>query len=421
MTKSTLQSINLSTERPSSPHPVLNLGFRIFFLSASIFAILTMLKWAHITFATQFAFSVGDIVPMYWHGHEMIFGYALALIAGFLLTAVKTWTNQPMPYGWKLLGIFLPWALARGLYLLNGVHNNAWLWLAMVGDTLFWLLTCFYVIKPIWAVRQKRQIGIVAKLLLLFIAQTWFYVALSKGAWGGLHMSLLFAFYLIIGVVLTIGRRVMPMFIERGIAEGGAVIQPVKNSDTLDKISLFGFFGFFLTDVFVSAVWQNSLVDGLISVFALTVAVSNFIRLKNWYLAGIWSRPLLWSLWLAFFGMAVGFVMFALQPWLGFSHSLAMHTVALAGVGLMTLAMMARVSLGHTGRSVHHPVKGVSGIFICMLLAWAIRSFMPLIAPADSYLIGVGIAQGLWILAFLWFVISYAKILCSPRTDGLFG
>lgn len=419
-----MQPISLPTKRPSSPHPVLNLGFRIFFLSAGIFAVLSMLKWSHITFATHFAFGTGDIVPMFWHGHEMIFGYGLALIAGFLLTAVKTWTNQPMPYGWKLLAIVVPWLVARGIYLTNGTHLNSLTRIACLGDVIFWLLTAYFVIKPIWAVRQKRQIGIVAKLLLLFIAQLWFYIALFNQAWTAVQMSLLFAFYLIIGVVLTIGRRVMPMFIERGIAEGSKVEQTVKNSDLLDKVSLFSFFGFFLTDVFLTHVgdWGQSVaIKGLISLFALTVAVSNLLRLKNWHLTGIWSRPLLWSLWLAFFGMAVGFILFAIQPWAGFSHSLAMHTVALSGVGLMTLAMMSRVSLGHTGRNIYHPVKGVAGIFVCMILAWLCRGLLPFLVGADNYLLTLGLAQGFWIVAFLWFVISYASILTSPRPDGLFG
>lgn len=416
-----MQPISLATPRPHSPHPVLNLGFRIFFLSAGIFAVLSMLKWSHITFATHFAFTAHDMLPMVWHGHEMIFGYGLALIAGFLLTAVKTWTNQPMPYGWQLFGIYLPWLVARLLYLGNGIAVNGLTYVACMADMLFWLLAIYFVIKPIWVVKQKRQIGIVAKLLLLLIAQSWFYIALFSQAWTAVQMSLLLAFYLIIGVVLTIGRRVMPMFIERGIAEGGKVVQTVKNSDRLDRLSMLSFFGFFLTDVFLTHWTEHIIVKVMVSLFALAVAVINLLRLKNWHLAGIWSRPLLWSLWLAFFGMAVGFILFAIQPWAGFSHSLAMHTVAVAGVGLMTLAMMARVSLGHTGRDIHHPVKGVSGIFICLIVAWLCRGVLPLLVGTDNYLLTLGLAQGFWIAGFLWFVISYAKILLSPRPDGLFG
>lgn len=413
-----MQTINMPTKRPTSPHPILNLGFRIFFLSAGIFAILSMLKWSHITFATKFAFDpLTQIMPFYWHGHEMIFGYGLALIAGFLLTAVKTWTSQPMPYGYKLLIIFLPWAFARIIYLANGIQINALTMLAGFFDLLFWLLTVFYVVKPIYKVRQKRQIGIVVKMSLLLLCQICFYVALANKDLVLMKGSLLAGFYLIIGVVLTIGRRVMPMFIERGIAEGGEVVHKVKNSDLLDRLSLFGFFAFFVCDIFLT---NFDWAKWLIAVSALVVAVANLLRLKNWHLPQIWRRPLLWSLWLSFFGMTVGFVLFALAPFGLISHSLALHAVSLAGVGLMTLAMMSRVSLGHTGRSVHNPPKTVALIFICMVMAWLVRVLWGWFVPS-LYFASLGIAQGFWIMAFLLFVISYARILASPRTDGLFG
>lgn len=413
-----MQQIQFPSKRPTSPHPVLNLGFRIFFLSAGIFAVFSMLKWSHITFATKFAFDAQtQIMPFYWHGHEMIYGYGLALIAGFLLTAVKTWTSQPMPYGYKLLAIFLPWALARLIFLVNGIELNQLTYLAGIFDIIFWLLTAFFVIKPIYTVRQKRQIGIVIKLLFLLIAQLSFYYALFSQNLPLVQGSLLAGFYLIIGVVFTIGRRVMPMFIERGIAEGGEVIHKVKNSDFLDKLSLISFFAFFVLEVFLN---NFNFSRCLISVSAVLVAVSNFLRLKNWYLPQIWSRPLLWSLWLSFFGMSLGFLLLGLYPWGFISHSLALHAVSLSGIGLMTLAMMSRVSLGHTGRSVHNPPKVVGTIFVCMVLAWLFRVVMGWLLPAQ-YLISVGIAQGFWIVAFVIFVFAYAKILTSPRTDGLFG
>ena len=357
-----MQQIKLPNKPPYSPHPVLNLGFRIFFLGAAVFAILTMLKWAYITFATRFEFDgTHQMMPFYWHGHEMLYGYALAVIAGFLLTAVKAWTQQSMPYGYKLLVIFVPWALARVLFLANGININTGTLIAAASDIIFWLLTAFFVILPIYRVRQKRQIGIVAKLLLLFIGQVWFYVALFTQNNNGMHMSLLFGLYLIVGVVLTIGRRVMPMFIERGIATGGEVRQKVKNSDLLDRLSLLGFFAFMISDVFLTGDRWAVCVSGTA---AVVIAISNLIRLKNWYLPGIWSKPLVWSLWLSFLGMVIGFFLFALVPFGIINHSLAMHAVGISGIGLMTLAMMSRVSLGHTGRNIHQPPKTVTVIFI---------------------------------------------------------
>ncbi|QCR85488.1 NnrS family protein [Moraxella osloensis] len=413
-----MQQIRLPNKPPYSPHPVLNLGFRIFFLGAAVFAILTMLKWAYITFATRFEFDgTNQMMPFYWHGHEMLYGYALAVIAGFLLTAVKAWTQQSMPYGYKLLVIFVPWALARVLFLANGININTGTLIAAASDIIFWLLTASFVILPIYRVRQKRQIGIVAKLLLLFIGQVWFYVALFTQNNNGMHMSLLFGLYLIVGVVLTIGRRVMPMFIEHGIATGGEVRQKVKNSDLLDRLSLLGFFAFMLSDVFLTGYRWAVCASGTA---ALVIAISNLIRLKNWYLPEIWSKPLLWSLWLSFFGMVIGFFLFVLVPFGIINHSLAMHAVVISGIGLMTLAMMSRVSLGHTGRNIHQPPKTVTVIFISMTMAWLARAVLGWILP-DYYFATLAMAQAFWIVAFLVFVASYSGILTLPRTDKLFG
>ena len=413
-----MQQIRLPNKPPYSPHPVLNLGFRIFFLGAAVFAILTMLKWAYITFATRFEFDgTNQMMPFYWHGHEMLYGYALAVIAGFLLTAVKAWTQQSMPYGYKLLVIFVPWALARVLFLANGININTGTLIAAASDIIFWLLTASFVILPIYRVRQKRQIGIVAKLLLLFIGQVWFYVALFTQNNNGMHMSLLFGLYLIVGVVLTMGRRMMPMFIERGIATGGEVRQKVKNSDLLDRLSLLGFFAFMLSDVFLTGYRWAVCASGTA---ALVIAISNLIRLKNWYLPEIWSKPLLWSLWLSFFGMVIGFFLFVLVPFGIINHSLAMHAVVISGIGLMTLAMMSRVSLGHTGRNIHQPPKTVTVIFISMTMAWLARAVLGWILP-DYYFATLAMAQAFWIVAFLVFVASYSGILTLPRTDKLFG
>ena len=209
----------------------------------------------------------------------------------------------------------------------------------------------------------------------------------------------------------------MPMFIERGIAEGGEVQQKVKNSDLLDRLSLASFFAFMVSDVFLTGYRWAVCVSGTA---ALVIAITNLIRLKNWYLPGIWAKPLLWSLWLGFFGMAVGFLLFALVPFGIISHSLAMHAVVISGIGLMTLAMMSRVSLGHTGRNIHQPPTTVSFIFGCMMVAWVARVIVGWLLP-EYYFATLAIAQVFWTVAFLIFVMSYAGILSSPRTDKLFG
>ena len=118
--------------------------------------------------------------------------------------------------------------------------------------------------------------------------------------------------------------------------------------------------------------------------------------------------------------MVIGFFLFVLVPFGIINHSLAMHAVVISGIGLMTLAMMSRVSLGHTGRNIHQPPKTVTVIFISMTMAWLARAVLGWILP-DYYFATLAMAQAFWIVAFLVFVASYAPILTLPRTDKLFG
>lgn len=407
------------SKRPSSVHPILNLGFRVFFVGASLFAVAIMLLW---TLVLQgIAPFKHTISPFVWHGHEMIFGYALAVVAGFLLTAVKMWTGQLMPYGCKLLGIFVLWLLARLLWLaLHAVSSDILMILAFASDMLFWFLTSFAVSLAVYRARQKRQIGIIAKLLLLFCSHVVFYVAIWANNADLQTLALYFALYLVIGVVLTIARRVLPFFISKGVGvdnqgkPNGITIEQ-KNSDVLDKISLLSFVGFVVCDLFLP-------YEKIASLFAVICFVANIWRLKNWYHQGIWQKPLLWSLVIAFFGMISGLLLIAIYPFVASSlnlHSLGIHGLALFGIGLMTLAMMARVSLGHTGRNIHMPPKTIGLIFVLMIISGLCRVLMPLLF--DEYMVWLLISQITWIMAFVLFGISYIAILSKPRTDGLFG
>ncbi|UTO06016.1 NnrS family protein [Moraxella sp. FZLJ2107] len=404
-----------------SPHPLLNLGFRVFFLSSAVFAIITMLLW-HYALIVSPSVMLKDfgISLFYWHGHEMVFGYALAVIAGFLLTAVKAWTSVPMPVGWKLFGIYLPWLVARvlfaaALFIADDVVKGVLL-IALMADVIFWALVTAVVTRAVWLVRQKRQAGIVAKLVLLLLCQLGFLLASSVGYTGGQWLSLYVALFLVIGVVLTIGRRVLPFFIEKGVTVGkdrkptGEQVS-LPNAAWRDRMSLVSFVVFvigFLADV-----------PWLLSLGAAVCAFINAWRLIGWHHHGIWIKPLLWSLYLSFWGMVAAFVMLSVTPILDLPINAGVHLLALTGIGMMTVAMMARVSLGHTGRNIHEPPRLVGVMFALMIGCVLVRSALPLFV--DDYMALIAYAQGLWMICFVLFVIGFGRMLMQPRVDGVMG
>ncbi|MGM8898424.1 MULTISPECIES: NnrS family protein [unclassified Psychrobacter] len=420
--KAVMQSINLPSKPPSSPHPILNLSFRIFFSAAAVFAIVMMVLWSFV-FTGHTDIDAQVLNPLYWHGHEMIYGYALAVVAGFLLTAVKTWTGVMMPHGYKLLSIFSCWLLARLSWLAFGLgitiagSSISLLYAAAVFDLLFIGSMAFVIIRAVLQVKQYKQMGILAKLALLTLGNGLCYWGIVNADMSTTRVGIYLGFYLIIGLVLTIGRRVVPFFIERGLslpnAAGVKETVSLRNSKVQDIASLLFFLAFFIVDVF----YPNPY---LLSVTAFGVAVVNIVRLVGWYHRGIWQKPLLWSLYIAFMGMCLSFLLYALQPWLGYAHSIAMHGLAIAGVGMMTVTMMTRVSLGHTGRSIHQPPKTVNIMYILMVLVFMSRVLLPL-ADMSHYLLWIMIAQGAWIACFVLFCISYLPMLARPRPDGLFG
>lgn len=416
MSKLIMQS---PTRKPYSPHPVLNMGFRVFFLGGALFAVITMALWMFVYTGKLSLGSGLALHTFYWHGHEMLYGYTLAIIAGFLLTAVQTWTSVTMPYGYHLLGIFTSWGLGRlcwALIAFSAGATNALVlvWLAFLFDMLFMAWLTIIITRAVVIAKQRRQIAIVSKVILLVVTNALFYIGLVMQSFELQRIGIYLGLYFIIGLVLTVGRRVFPFFLEKGLSVGQVSPITVKNSKALDVLSLVFYLVFCFSDVF----FDNPFV---VSISALATAAVNMVRLINWHHPGIWKKPLLWSLYLAFWGMVGAFILFALQAYnLIGNHFIAVHALVLSGIGLMTIAMMSRVALGHTGRNIHQPPKTVPWIFLLMIATFVTRVILPLFAM-ESYILWVMIAHTTWLLSFIMYCISYTPILSKERIDGAFG
>ncbi|MBI5750814.1 MAG: NnrS family protein [Hydrogenophilales bacterium] len=390
--------------KPPHPFALFNLGFRPFFLLAGLFSIVAVLLWGGIIVygwpAPRMVYALSQ-----WHAHEMIYGYAMAVVAGFLLTAVRNWTNVPTVTGQPLGGLAALWLAAR----VAGLAMPQQVWLMAGLDVAFNLLLCVAIAQPIIRAKQKQQAGILLIMALLTLGNALFYSGalgyLAQGIAWGLYGGL----YLIISLIFVMARRVVPFFIERGV-EYEVMLQ---NRAWVDRSSLILLLLFLIAEVFLR--W-----DGIAAGLAALLAGVHGVRLHGWHTPGIWRKPLLWVLFVGYAGAVFGFLLKALTPVLGLSPTLAVHAFALGGISMMTVGMMARVALGHTGRSIQEPVRGLPPIFILLAAAFVARVLLPLAAPAH-YLVWLAFAQAFWISAYALFFLIYLPILIKPRVDGMPG
>lgn len=398
----TNNSSGVSSNPGTSRMALFALGFRPFFLGASILAIIAMGLWVGLwRFGLPLEFSV--LSSSLWHAHELIYGYGMAVIAGFLLTAVRNCTGLQTPSGLKLCALFLCWAVARVIFF----FGDAYLTAAAIFDMVFVIALTVGAGAPIVRVRQWRQLAIVSKLVLLGGGNLLFYAGalgyLEQGARWGVYTGL----YLVIGLILTMGRRVIPAFIEGGV---GYSVE-LTNRRWLDLSSMILFVLFFILDTFTE-------LRGIAGWLAAALFLLHSIRAAGWHTPGIWRKPLLWSLYCAYLFIISGFGFYALSVFSDFSsYVLAIHAFAVGGIGLITISMMGRVSLGHTGRDVHAPPGALGWALALVALAFMVRVVLPM-ADAQHYLLWLLLSALAWVLGFTVFLIVYFPILLRPRADG---
>jgi len=202
---------------------------------------------------------------------------------------------------------------------------------------------------------------------------------------------------------------VIPFFIERGCDT------PVQLTYRawLDVAILACYLLFAIAEIFVSSAILSALLAG-------ALVILNLVRLWDWHTPGIWRKPLLWVLYVAYLWITFGFLLKAGTLLGGLSPSLAVHAFTVGGIGMMTLGMMARVSLGHTGRNVFDPPRVVNGMFLLLGAAAVVRVLLPLL-DFGHYTQWILLSQWLWMAAFALFVLVYAPILVKPRIDGRYG
>lgn len=382
---------------------VLQFGFRPFFLLAGLHASLFLPIWVLVWVFGWPLTAVAD--PIAWHAHEMLFGFAAAGLAGFLLTAVPSWTGAAplhgqrlaiLAAGWLVARVFAlwPWSLANGLY--------------MAADLGFWLLLGASVAPGILA-RNARRNGVIVLMLVAMIAANlaWHLDALrvlDSVGYRALHAGLgLFCL-----AISVIGGRIVPAFTLGGMRQAGAPVTIVPQG----RLDLAAIVCLAVAFIFEAAGLAQEVAG---AVFA-AAALLHGVRLAGWQGWRTLRVPLVWSLHLGYAFLVLGL---ALKAAAGFGlapPTAGVHALGSGAVGLMLLAVMTRAALGHSGRPLVAPPAAVAAY----LLAGAGALIRVLVALTGGWepLMGMAAAGLLWAAGFIAFVLGYAPILLRPRIDG---
>jgi len=365
---------------PGGRRALLALGFRPFYLLAGAYAALGVPVWA-----LQYLDWLPIVDPL-WHAHEMLFGYAFAVIAGFLLTAVRAWTGVPTPAGAALASIAALWLCARVLAFFS-------LPAAALADAVFALALAWGIGRPLVLSRNRNWFFIVL-VLALGAASSAFQLLPRAALATGLNLVLL--------VMVIIGGRVIPGFTNNAIPGAGA-----RRVAALESACIASVVVLLATDLFAS---------NFSAVIALAAAGLHAARLALWAPLKTRARPILWILHVSYAWVVVHLALRGCAEFGLATEALATHALTVGAIGGLTLGMMTRTARGHTARPL---VAGRAEIaaYVLVQLAAAVRVFLPLLLP-PAYVAAVMLSAALWSAAFMLFVITYYPILTRPRLDG---
>ncbi|WP_209488247.1 NnrS family protein [Xanthobacter flavus] len=377
-------------------HPFLSYGFRPLFLLAALQAGLAILVW--LPFVAGIINVPTAFAPVDWHVHEMLFGYQAAAIGGFLLTAIPNWTGRLPVLGTPLLVLVLAWLGGR-----LAVSSSAWIgWeLAMVGDALFLLLLAGAAIREIVAGRNWRNLKVVAILCLLCTTNVAFHVEAHLAGEGVYARRLAIATILML--VALIGGRVIPSFTNNWLAPRGGGRLPVP-FDTYDKAVLV-MTGLALT------LWVVRPDSGASGLALAGCAVLHLLRLARWAGDRTWRNPLLVILHVAYLFVPLGFALSAAASFGLAPAGAGLHAWTAGAFGTLTLAVMSRASLGHTGRAL---IAGrvTQACYLLVVVGSLARIASALDAGPPLLLDAAGLC---WSFGFIGFAIAYWGVFTGPK------
>lgn len=380
---------------------MLALGFRPFYLAAAGFAVLAVPVW--LLMYTGILPPLAGLAGVAWHIHEMLFGFATAVIAGFLLTAVRNWTGQPTPTGAVLGALVLLWIAGRVLLVTGPVP------LAAVIDVAFLPALGLAILVPIWRSRNSRNykvLGIIGMLAILNAAFHLAYLEVISGGW--LVSAYVTALDVVAILIAVMAGRVIPAFTANALP--GANPRSLR---LVEVIALGALIAIAIMDL-AGPRWRFS-SEVFVSLLAVA-AVAHTIRLGLWSPMRTRGNPLLFMLPLAYAWLPAYLVLrvaveIGLAP-----QAAATHALTIGAMASLMVAMMMRSALGHSGRVLKANIPEITA-FVLIQLAALVRVAAAAVIPAWN--VHAALCSGLlWTLGFTVFFVAYWPVLTQPRIDG---
>lgn len=369
-------------------------GFRPFFFAGALYAAFAIPLWI----AAYQGMHLPPQDTLFWHAHEMVFGFTVAIIAGFLLTAVANWTGGAPARQIHLASLVLLWLMGRIAMFLPELPQGVTLGM----EGLFLPALALSLAIPLWRSRNFRNMLFIGLLTALWICDM---ASIVTGSTKPVHVSIL----IVIAIISTIGGRIIPAFTVGALRRRGInAFQP--NIPRTDMAALGLGIGCVVAYMFSDTM---PFVPGALLLLAAGV---NLYRLSQYNLLKTFVDPMLWVLHAGFLWMVLGVAMLGLASFGIVQISTALHALTAGAIGTMCIGMMCRVALGHTGRDIVAD-KMTTVMFALMQAAAIIRVFGSLLAP-EAYMRVVELSGGLWAFVFLLYAVRYAPVLFSPRPDG---
>ena len=379
----------------------LSWGFRPFFLSAALWALLGMALWVPMLrglFSLPSAFD-----PVSWHAHEALFGYLGAVLAGFLLTAVPNWTDRPPLAGWPLLGLLALWVLGR---FAIAVSEYLAPWAVAAIDISCLVVLGFYVLREIVIGRNWRNLVVIALIGVLVAGNALFHWEAAEGVYAASGYGLRTGLAAAVVMISLIGGRIVPAFTRNWLAARGSEALPAEFG-RLDKLSL----AFTLVALVVWVAFPEDLATGYL---LLAAGVAQAGRLARWRGADTASEPLVWILHLGYAFVPLGMLaMGAIVLWPDWLPPASAQHLWMAGaIGTMTLAVMTRATLGHTGRELTAGA-GTAAVYLSVVASVLARLAGGAIPDWSMPL--WTLSAVLWCCGYAGFLLLYGRLLIGPR------